>query len=64
MLLWSAIDTEPFRFWTTKQKSLNIMNCKFQNCYVVKDRGYFQDVTDYDAVLFTVKGLGEGEDLP
>lgn len=64
MLLWSALETEPFRFWSTKHKSLNLMNCKFQNCYVIKNREYFQDITDYDAILFTVKGLGSGEDLP
>lgn len=63
MLLWSALDTEPFKYWSPKQKSLKLENCKFQNCYVVKEREYFQDVTDYDAILFTVKGL-VSKDLP
>lgn len=63
MLLWTGQETDPFRFWAPKRKSLNLLNCKFQNCYVVKDREYFPDVTDYDAILFTVKGTNK-DDLP
>lgn len=63
MLLWSGQETDPFRFWASKRKSLKLLNCTFQNCYVVKERDYFTDMTNYDAILFTVKGIDK-EDLP
>lgn len=63
ILLWSALSTEPFKYFLPEQDSLKSVNCKYQNCYVVRDREYFLDVLDYDAILFTVKGLIDN-DLP
>lgn len=63
ILLWSALDTEPFKYLLPEQESLRLVNCKYQNCYIVRDREYFLDILDYDAILFTVKGLND-EDLP
>lgn len=62
LLLWTDLNREPFRFWSRKRKSFTAMNCEYQNCYIVHNRDYFEDVTDYDAILFNP--LGISEDLP
>lgn len=62
MLLWTDLNREPFRFWSRKRKSFTAMNCKYQNCYIVHNRDFFEDITDYDAILFNP--LGVSEDLP
>lgn len=63
ILPWTDLQSEPFRLWSTDQESLIMNNCSFQNCYIVKDRDYFQDMTKYDAILFTPIGLAD-DDLP
>lgn len=62
ILTWTDGNREPFRFWSSKSKSLKLMNCEFQNCYIIKDKDYFVDVTDYDAVLFNPMGISN--DVP
>lgn len=62
ILIWTDSSKEPFRWWSDKRKSLKTMNCKFQNCFIVRERDYFEDLTDYDAVLFNV--LGITDDVP
>lgn len=62
MLLWTDKGREPFRFWSRKRKSFTAMNCAYQNCFIVHDSNYFEDVTDFDAILFNP--LGISDDLP
>lgn len=62
ILTWTDWNKEPFRFWSSKSKSLKLLNCEFQNCYIVKHKDYFADVTDYDVLLFNVMGISN--DLP
>lgn len=65
ILLWSALTDPPFEYWSAKRKSLISNNCKFQNCFIVKQRDYFFDVTDYDAIMINVAGLKYNQqDLP
>lgn len=63
ILQWTDGGREPMSHWSSKQKSLILNNCTFQNCYIVKNRDYFQDALNYDAILFTPIGLSE-HDLP
>lgn len=58
ILAWSGEGDEPVKFWSKKNKTLVENNCEFQNCYIVKDKDYFLDETDYDAILFNVAKLG------
>lgn len=57
ILLWSSLSDPPFQYWSSKRKSLITNNCKFQNCFIVKKRDFFFDITDYDAILINVAGL-------
>lgn len=60
ILLWStsSLADQPFKYWLDRSKSFISNNCTYQNCYIVKNRDYFQDVTDYDAILFNAAKLG------
>lgn len=62
ILIWTDAGREPFRWWSDRRKTLKSKNCKYQNCFIVRERDYFQDITDYDAVLFNP--LGMSDDLP
>lgn len=62
ILLWTDKQREPFRFWSKKRKSFIAMNCEYQNCYIAHNSDYFEDVTDFDAILFNP--LGISDDLP
>lgn len=62
ILIWTDNGREPFKWWLDKSKSFKSMNCTFQNCFIVKDKNYFDDKTDYDVLLFNP--LGMDTDLP
>lgn len=65
ILLWSSLTDPPFVYWEPKHKSLKSNNCTFNNCYIVKERDFFEDVTDYDAIMINVAGLKfNQQDLP
>lgn len=62
ILIWTDYGREPFSWWNVKRTSFKQKNCQYQNCFIVKERDYFLDVTDFDAILFNP--LGISEDLP
>lgn len=64
ILLWTPRDMAPFGADAPRQKSFTRMNCQFQNCYITGDLGYFQDVTDYNAILFNSIDVKANMDLP
>lgn len=65
ILLWSGINDSPLVYWLDKHKSFVSNNCTFQNCYIVKNRDYFIDETDYDAIVINISGLKYNQqDLP
>lgn len=52
ILLWTHTDMEAFGSLNPKRKSFSIINCEFQNCYITGGNNYFDDMTDYDVILF------------
>lgn len=64
ILLWTPRDMIPFGAGAPRRKSFTRMNCQFQNCYITGDLGYFEDVTDYDVILFNSIDVKVGMDLP
>lgn len=52
ILTWTNKHTYPYGFWSRGRKSLELMNCEYQNCYLVDETDYFHDLTDYDVILF------------
>lgn len=52
ILQWTESKREPFVYWKPGRKYFKAMNCEFQNCYITDNVNYFDDVTDYDVILF------------
>lgn len=52
ILLWTHTDMEPFGSLNPKRKSFSLINCEYQNCYITGGSNYFDDMTDYDVILF------------
>lgn len=57
ILTWTDGSKMPFARWSKEQESLISNNCTFQNCYIVNNKEYFQDVLDYDVLLFNPSGI-------
>lgn len=64
ILLWTQFDREPFMYWKLKQVHFRAMNCKYQNCYLTDQKTYFEDITNFDAVLFNAVNTTDVIDLP
>lgn len=52
ILQWTTSNIPPFVFMGIGQEGFIKRNCPVQNCFVTDDRLYFQDVKNFDAVLF------------
>lgn len=63
ILQWTNSKREPFIYWKPGRKYFKTMNCEFQNCYITDNTDYFDDVTDYDVILFNAIDIYE-VDLP
>lgn len=52
VLQWTTSNSAPFLFMGRGQDGFIKRKCPVQNCFVTDDRSYFQDVKDFDVVLF------------
>lgn len=57
VLSWTDKHTYPYGYWSHGNESLKMMNCQFQNCYLVDEVDYFQDMMDYDVILFNAVNI-------
>lgn len=64
ILLWTSRFRQPFEFWKRMRKSFVAMNCEYQNCYITENRNLFEDLTDFDAVLFNAINITGEIDFP
>lgn len=55
ILEWTTAKKEPFKFMQPEQAAF--MNCEYQNCFVTDDVLYFEDIADFDVVMFNVYNL-------
>nr|XP_053611793.1 alpha-(1,3)-fucosyltransferase C-like isoform X1 [Plodia interpunctella] len=53
ILKWSTSKYNPLETLGTGSSKFIEMNCKYQNCYVTKNRKYLLNVTDFDALVFS-----------
>lgn len=64
ILIWTPYDREPFMYWKLKRVHFTAMNCKFQNCYLTDKKTFFDDLTDFDAILFNAINTTDSIELP
>lgn len=55
ILEWTTAKKEPFKFMLPEQAAF--INCEYQNCFVTDDVLYFEDIADFDVVMFNVYNL-------
>lgn len=55
--MWTTPDILPFNYMEMGQQYFINRKCYFQNCYFTNDRLYFNDVRDFDVVLFNAINL-------
>lgn len=52
ILEWTPFYREPFNYLGMGQYAFIKRNCTFQNCFLTNDRSYFDDLTDFDVLIF------------
>lgn len=65
ILEWTTSKKEPFIFMQPEQAAF--INCEYPNCFVTDDVSYFDDITDFDVVMFNIYNLQrnwDATDLP
>lgn len=55
ILEWTTAKKEPFKFMKPEQAAFE--NCEYQNCFVTDNVSYFDNITDFDVVMFNVYNL-------
>lgn len=64
ILLWNPTTVEPFKFVEREQIAFVIRKCAFQNCFITENPDYFNDVLEFDVIMFDSLTLGEEVELP
>lgn len=64
ILQWTDSRREPYAYWKPGRKYFKAMNCEFKNCYITDNINYFDDVTDYDVILFNAIDITSYMELP
>lgn len=57
MLMWTTPEILPFTIMEMGQQYFINRKCNFQNCYFTNDKSYFNDVREFDVLLFNVVNL-------
>lgn len=52
ILIWTDANQYPFTKFKMGTKYFRDNGCKFTNCYLTNNTGYFDNVTQFDAILF------------
>lgn len=63
ILEWTTKYKEPFSFMQMKRDSFILRGCSYQNCYLTDNIGYFENITDFDVILFNVVSLIPRKDM-
>lgn len=64
MLMWTSSITDPFAWIDTDQDTFTSRKCLYQNCFITNDMAYFNDMSDFDAILFNVVNLQSNLERP
>lgn len=64
ILIWSQANLTPALDDEQGQLYFINKNCRFQNCFLTSNVSYFEDVRDFDVILFNSMTLDSGLNLP
>lgn len=57
ILEWTTRYKEPFSYMQMKRGAFTTRKCRYQNCYLTDDVGYFADITNFDVILFNMANM-------
>lgn len=57
ILIWTTPQIIPFSFLEMGQNYFTNKKCQFQNCFVTDNKLYFNDIRDFDVILFNVMDI-------
>lgn len=57
ILEWTTKYKEPFSYMQMKREAFTTRKCHYQNCYLTDNVAYFDNVTDFDVILFNMANL-------
>lgn len=63
ILEWTTREKEPYRWMPLKRECFIRRKCRYQNCYLTDDLSYFDEVTDFDVILFNLVSLWPRKDM-
>lgn len=52
ILVWTPSFKEPFNYLGMGQYPFIKRNCTYQNCFITSDRSYFNNVTEFDVLIY------------
>lgn len=57
ILEWTTRYKEPFSYMQMKREAFTLRRCYYQNCYLTDNIDYFDNITDFDAILFNIVNM-------
>lgn len=63
ILEWTSRHKEPYRWMPMKRECFIRRQCRYQNCYLTDNVEYFDDVTNFDVILFNLVSLSPRRDM-
>lgn len=57
ILIWSSTELEPFNFIDMGQSAF--LGCAYENCHLTGDHEYFDNVLDFEVIIFNIFALGD-----
>lgn len=64
ILIWTTPRVLPFTFLEMGQNYFINKKCEFQNCFVTNNKSYFNDIRDFEVILFNVMDMNGTYDDP
>lgn len=62
ILQWTSGNQEPLVLMPTGQQPF--IGCVWDNCFITRSKHFFNDITQFDAILFRASDFAQAEDLP
>lgn len=64
ILQWTPSKTVPFPSMGQEREAFISKKCSYNNCFVTDNQAYFNDITEFDALVFNVVELRTNTSLP
>lgn len=63
ILEWTTRYKEPFSYMQMKREAFTVRGCHYQNCYLTDNVAYFENITDFDVILFNIVNMSPRKEM-